>query len=176
MSVQTNLVDLYRKLAHEIELPDFSAPVAFTYNPLIYAQVPHKSYLKRYGNSKKRVRFFGMNPGSWGMGQTGTPFGDITSVRELFCNELLLYDADGKNITPDRLSVRNRHSVIEICDKYANRCIAILDPQWAIGIGKYVERRLDEIVSSSSLRMNVFGILHPSPASLLSNSNCSGGV
>ena len=81
MNVQTDLVNLYRRPAHEIELPDFSAPVAFTYNPLIYAQVPHESNLKRYGNSKKRVRFFGMNPGSWGMGQTGIPFGDITSVR-----------------------------------------------------------------------------------------------
>lgn len=56
------------------------APVSLTYNPLEYAWEPYKQYLELYGGGSKRVLFFGMNPGPWGMGQTGIPFGEITRV------------------------------------------------------------------------------------------------
>jgi len=61
---------------------EFAAPVAFVYNPLIYAWDAHEAYLRRYGNSCKRVIFVGMNPGPFGMVQTGVPFGEIRAVRE----------------------------------------------------------------------------------------------
>jgi single-strand selective monofunctional uracil DNA glycosylase len=38
-------------------------------------------YLRRYGNGPKRVLFLGMNPGPFGMAQTGVPFGQIAAVR-----------------------------------------------------------------------------------------------
>jgi single-strand selective monofunctional uracil DNA glycosylase len=38
-------------------------------------------YLRRYGNGRKRVLFLGMNPGPFGMAQTGVPFGEIAAVR-----------------------------------------------------------------------------------------------
>lgn len=38
-------------------------------------------YLRKFGNGRKRVIFLGMNPGPFGMVQTGIPFGEISAVR-----------------------------------------------------------------------------------------------
>lgn len=51
-------------------------PVAVTYHPLTYAWAPHKAYLERYGEGRKKALLIGMNPGPWGMGQNGIPFGE----------------------------------------------------------------------------------------------------
>lgn len=60
----------------------FSAPVACVYNPLEYAWQPHAEYLRRFAKGPKRALFLGMNPGPWGMAQTGVPFGEIPAVRD----------------------------------------------------------------------------------------------
>lgn len=52
------------------------------YNPLGYARNPGEQYVERYGNSRKEVLFLGMNPGPWGMAQTGVPFGTVKLVRD----------------------------------------------------------------------------------------------
>nr|WP_226895272.1 uracil-DNA glycosylase family protein [Luteolibacter marinus] len=62
-------------------------PLEFTksshvYLPLDYAREPHEAYLKRFGGGPKRVVFLGMNPGPFGMAQTGVPFGEIAAVKE----------------------------------------------------------------------------------------------
>jgi single-strand selective monofunctional uracil DNA glycosylase len=75
-------------LAHATALRDavdrlrFRTPVAYTYNPLRYAWAPHCAYLSRYGRGRKRIVFLGMNPGPFGMAQTGVPFGEIPAVRD----------------------------------------------------------------------------------------------
>jgi single-strand selective monofunctional uracil DNA glycosylase len=51
------------------------------YNPLDYAWDVHREYLRRYASSPKRVLFLGMNPGPFGMVQTGVPFGEIAAVQ-----------------------------------------------------------------------------------------------
>ena len=60
---------------------NFGAPVTHVYNPLAYAANPHAEYLRRYAGGRKRVLFVGMNPGPWGMAQSGIPFGDVEYVR-----------------------------------------------------------------------------------------------
>ena len=60
----------------------FGAPVAYVYNPLEYALAVHAQYLTRYGAGTKEALFVGMNPGPWGMAQTGIPFGEVGSVKE----------------------------------------------------------------------------------------------
>jgi single-strand selective monofunctional uracil DNA glycosylase len=60
----------------------FSPPVAYTYNPLEYARKPHEEYLSRFGTGKKEALLLGMNPGPFGMAQTGVPFGDVRMVRD----------------------------------------------------------------------------------------------
>jgi single-strand selective monofunctional uracil DNA glycosylase len=60
----------------------FSAPVDCVYRPLEYAWRPHQTYLERYGKGTKRIVFLGMNPGPFGMAQTGVPFGEVAAVRD----------------------------------------------------------------------------------------------
>jgi single-strand selective monofunctional uracil DNA glycosylase len=60
----------------------FRAPVTHVYNPLLYARAPYENYVRRYANSPKQVLFFGMNPGPYGMTQTGVPFGEVEHVRD----------------------------------------------------------------------------------------------
>lgn len=60
----------------------FAPPVTHVYNPLEYAWPAHEAYLERYGRGRKRVLFLGMNPGPFGMVQTGVPFGEVAAVRD----------------------------------------------------------------------------------------------
>ena len=76
------LTEIADELARELANLDFSPPAAYVYNPLDYARSPYDRYLKRYGGGVKEVLFVGMNPGPWGMAQTGVPFGAVTPVRD----------------------------------------------------------------------------------------------
>lgn len=76
------LIEISRRLAAEVDELSFAPPVAYVYNPLTYARIPHERYLERYGATPKQVVLVGMNPGPFGMAQTGVPFGDPTMVRE----------------------------------------------------------------------------------------------
>ena len=70
------------QLAEELRPLRFSPPVVYVYNPLEYAREPHRDYLRRYGGGRPEVLLVGMNPGPWGMAQTGVPFGAVGPVRE----------------------------------------------------------------------------------------------
>lgn len=67
-------------LARQVDRLRFSAPVSYVYNPLIYAWAPYEQYLRTYASGTRRVIFLGMNPGPFGMVQTGIPFGEINAV------------------------------------------------------------------------------------------------
>lgn len=69
-------------LRREVAPLRFGEPVAHVYNPLDYARAPHRRYIEAYGASRKRVVFLGMNPGPFGMMQTGVPFGSVDVVRD----------------------------------------------------------------------------------------------
>lgn len=75
------LIRISRELSRSLAGLEFALPTAFVYDPLTYARAPHELYLSRYGGGKKEVLFLGMNPGPFGMAQTGIPFGDIESVK-----------------------------------------------------------------------------------------------
>lgn len=74
------LNDILDDLISELKALEFSPPVAYIYNPLEYAREPYRIYLKRYGVPPKEAVFIGMNPGPWGMAQTGIPFGEVGAV------------------------------------------------------------------------------------------------
>jgi single-strand selective monofunctional uracil DNA glycosylase len=76
------LIEISRDLARATGKLRFGPPVAYVYNPLIYARQPHERYLERYGTAPKEVLLVGMNPGPFGMMQTGVPFGEVALVRD----------------------------------------------------------------------------------------------
>lgn len=76
------LIAAARQLAAQVGRLRFAAPVVHVYNPLTYAWKMHVEFLERFGCGRKHVIFLGMNPGPFGMVQTGIPFGEIAAVRD----------------------------------------------------------------------------------------------
>ena len=220
---QRSLVQAARRLVEEADHLRFGPPVAWVYNPLRYARATHEAYLSRYGRPPKHVVFLGMNPGPWGMAQTGVPFGEVRAVRDWLGIEepvgrperehprrpvlgfacprsevsgqriwglmrerfgtarsffrthfvanycpLLFLDAEGRNLTPDRLRPSDRGPLLEVCDRHLARVLEILQPDWAIGIGRFAEGCLERVAGGSGLASRpgprIGGIPHPSPA------------
>jgi single-strand selective monofunctional uracil DNA glycosylase len=215
----------------------FSPPVTHVYNPLSYAWEAHAAYITRFGDSPKRVVFLGMNPGPWGMAQTGVPFGEVPHVRDwmgihtvirrpetehpkrpiegFHCSKsevsgrrlwglmaerfgppeqffaehfvanycpLVFMEDSGRNRTPDKLSKRERDALFALCNTHLSEVLAALEPDTVVGIGKFAETRLKQVldetdVSASAVgRPEVLSILHPSPASPRANRDWSGEV
>ncbi len=218
------LIKSAKELCAELDGLRFSEPVTHTYNPLTYAWAAHQEYLRRYGNTRKRVVFVGMNPGPFGMAQTGVPFGEINAVRdwlkiqapigkpdrehpkrpvvgfeckrseisglrlwglfaerfetpEKFFREhfianycpLCFYEVSGCNRTPDKIPASEIAPVLAACDRHLARVIDALEPDWAIAIGDFAEKRLKRVLGEAGPKIGK--ILHPSPASPAANNN-----
>ena len=223
-----NAIRISRSLSRSMEGLAFGPPVAWVYNPLRYARAVHEAYLARYAGGPRRVVFLGMNPGPWGMAQTGVPFGEVESVRgwlgvtapvgrparehpkrpvlgfecprsevsgrrlwglmrgrfgtaERFFTAhfvanycpLLFLDSGGANLTPDRLRPSERDTLFALCDAHLSSLLELLDPQWAIGVGRFAEQRLhrvrERLPAGLAARLQIGGIPHPSPANPAAN-------
>ncbi len=216
------LIAAARKLSAQVGRLQFAPPVTHVYNPLAYARSAHEEYLSRFGAGRKRVVFLGMNPGPFGMVQTGIPFGEITAVRDwlkisapiqkpavehprrpilgfdcqrsevsgrrlwkLFSERfgspeiffvdhfvtnycpLAFLSASGSNVTPDKLSKAERARLAAACDEHLSQVLAILQPEWLVGIGAFARERAELVTAGSPIRVGQ--ILHPSPASPKAN-------
>lgn len=77
-----------KRLNRDLEVYREPAPelgVAYLLNPLEYAWKVHQAFLRRFAPSAPgqiEAVLVGMNPGPWGMAQTGVPFGSPDLVRE----------------------------------------------------------------------------------------------
>ncbi|MEM6457925.1 MAG: uracil-DNA glycosylase family protein [Planctomycetota bacterium] len=76
------LLDAAATLRDAADAMRFGPPVRYVYNPLRYARTNHTAYLRRFARGRREVLFLGMNPGPWGMAQTGVPFGEVAAVRD----------------------------------------------------------------------------------------------
>jgi single-strand selective monofunctional uracil DNA glycosylase len=200
----------------------FAEPVTHVYNPLVYARAGYAAYLRLVGETPKRAIFLGMNPGPWGMAQTGVPFGQVAWARDwlgidvpvgkpeyehpsrpvtgfacerlevsgsrvwgaishhfgtpdaFFSRYLILnycplvfMEASGRNRTPDKLSAGERKALFAACDDHLRTAVALLQPEWIIGVGAFAEERARRALKDTTVH---FGrILHPSPANPLTN-------
>lgn len=227
MSRAERLVEAARRLGRSVASLRFGPPVTHVYNPLVYAGRSYRRYLRRFADGPRRVVFLGMNPGPYGMAQTGIPFGEVSSVRdwmgieeridrpehehparpvegfgcrrsevsgarlwgavagrferpEAFFRDhfvanycpLVFMEASGRNRTPDKLALDEKRALYAACDEHLRRLVAILEPEWVIGVGAFAEERAREALDGFTLR---FGrVLHPSPASPLANRDWSG--
>jgi len=77
-----DLLQAADELCRDLARLRFGPPVTHVYNPLRYARASYAAYVAAYGRGEKHALFLGMNPGPWGMVQTGVPFGDPTLVRD----------------------------------------------------------------------------------------------
>ena len=211
-----------RRLRDETSSLKFQPPVSFVYNPLVYAWAPYEVYLRKFSGTPKRIVFLGMNPGPFGMVQTGVPFGEVAVVREwlkivgpvgkpeqehprrpvsgfacarsevsgrrlwgLFAKRfgtpgsffamhivmnycpLAFMESSGRNRTPDKLPMSGRAALFGACDRHLRAVVAILRPEWLVGVGDFAARRAASIFTQGELKVG--RILHPSPASPAAN-------
>ncbi len=94
-----NISDLYQQLCNAVDTLHFTWPVEVVYNPLRYAWHGFTQYNDMYSHGQKRVVFLGMNPGPWGMAQTGIPFGEVNAVKNfLNINSININSPDNEHL------------------------------------------------------------------------------
>jgi single-strand selective monofunctional uracil DNA glycosylase len=222
MASADRLLHAERRLSRNLAGLRFGAPVTHVYDPLTYARKPHARYVRRFARTPVRVVYLGMNPGPYGMAQTGVPFGEVAHVRDwlgieepverparehpkrpidgfackrsevsgarlwgalaaayhepehFFRNAwianycpLVFMEASGRNRTPDKLAVAERVALYALCDDHLRRVVAIFEPTWVVGIGKFAETRARAALDG--FEVSIGTVLHPSPASPLAN-------
>jgi single-strand selective monofunctional uracil DNA glycosylase len=82
MGTVDDLLSITEELTQSLAAFAPGSPVAHVYRPLEYAAAVHEQYITRFGSGPKSYLLVGMNPGPWGMAQTGVPFGAVGSVRD----------------------------------------------------------------------------------------------
>jgi single-strand selective monofunctional uracil DNA glycosylase len=219
---EKSLIAISRDLSRRVGKLSFAEPVAFVYSPLDYARELHEAYLARFGQPSKEVLLLGMNPGPFGMAQTGVPFGDVTMVRDFLglsgavgrpehehpkrrvegmaCSRsevsgtrlwgwarddfgtatrffarffvanycpLVFMEASARNLTPDKLPLREQQSLFAACDDALRDTAAILRPRLVVGVGAFAALRARLALGGAGIPVGT--ILHPSPASPLAN-------
>lgn len=86
-------ISLENDLVSQLNNLNYGPNVEYIYSPLDYASNLHKVFLKKFLCTSKKVLFLGINPGPWGMCQTGIPFGEVNIVRSYL-------RVDGEVLTP----------------------------------------------------------------------------
>lgn len=82
MAEAERLIRAGDRLSRAVASLRFSSPITHVYDPLRHARRPHRRFLRRYVDGPRRIVFLGMNPGPYGMTQTGVPFGEVAAVRD----------------------------------------------------------------------------------------------
>ncbi len=82
MSLSSQILQSAKANRDTVGKLSFSKPVTHVYNPLVYAWRSFSIYAEKYASTKKDIIFLGMNPGPWGMAQTGIPFGEVRMVKD----------------------------------------------------------------------------------------------
>lgn len=243
-SISKKLMEAADTLSAQLAELSFQLPVHTVYNPFVYAREAYREYLKRYATAKKRVFYLGMNPGPWGMAQTGIPFGEVAAVREylgisatigkpenehpkrpiegMMCRRsevsgrrlwglfsqkyptpagffeeqfvanycpLVFMDEGARNLTPDKLPAKEFALLSKSCDLHLAEMLAVLKPDYLVGIGQFAEVCLGRVADAAGLevvpaegarpsfpRVGILRILHPSPASPAANRDWAGVV
>ena len=79
----------------------FSDPVRYIYNPLEYAWDTHRCYVEKYCGGGQSVLFLGMNPGPFGMAQTGVRIW-LLAVLKIKCTCAFQYECKLSAIQLDK--------------------------------------------------------------------------
>jgi single-strand selective monofunctional uracil DNA glycosylase len=99
---KTPLVRAAERLRAQTAALTFAPPVAYVYRPLDYAWPVVRRYLETFGTGPKEILLVGMNPGPFGMGQTGVPFGEVALVRDWMKLEGKIASPPHEDIHPKR--------------------------------------------------------------------------
>ncbi|XP_043820824.1 single-strand selective monofunctional uracil DNA glycosylase isoform X2 [Dromiciops gliroides] len=161
------------RLNAELDKLQFSEPVGFIYNPLKYALELHQNYVARYCQGPKEVLFLGMNPGPFGMAQTGVPFGEVSVVRDWLgiVGTVLTppQEHPKRRILGLKCPQSEREQLLAACDVALRRQVQLLGVRLVVGVGRLAEQRARRALADIMPEVQVEGLLHPSPRSPQAN-------
>lgn len=80
---------------------------------------------------------------------------------------LAFLEESGRNRTPDKLPAAERDALHAACDLHLRRTVAVLEPEWIIGVGGFARARAEAALAGVDVRLG--RVLHPSPASPAAN-------
>lgn len=80
MDPAQRILDASDRLRREVAALTFGPPTALVLNPLEYAWRMWEAYCRRHARRGVEAVLLGMNPGPFGMAQTGVPFGAVPVV------------------------------------------------------------------------------------------------
>ncbi|MCR5760519.1 MAG: single-stranded DNA-binding protein [Sphaerochaetaceae bacterium] len=107
----------------------------------------------------------------WGLFKSAYPcasdFADTYCVFNYCPLGFLLPTPTAKNATPDLLPASERKRLEELCDRYLENVINLVNPSYLIGVGKYAEKRI--LSNPASEGRTVSSIIHPSPGNPQAN-------
>ncbi|CAD6232889.1 GSCOCG00007032001-RA-CDS, partial [Cotesia congregata] len=172
-NIANKLLALEYELTKRIELISFDPPVEYVYSPIDYAISVHANFLQKYCHTTKKILFLAMNPGPWGMSQTGIPFGEINAVVNwLKLSGLIekpLKEQPNRKVTGfacHRSEISGRRFWnLDICDLTLLAVLKLLEVEKIVGIGRFAEQRAKNIVKTAGLPIRIFWMPHPSPRS-----------
>ncbi|KAK3893820.1 hypothetical protein Pcinc_002381 [Petrolisthes cinctipes] len=81
-SISQKFLDIEAEQCKELLKLQYGQGQLLVYNPLDYASQIHHDFVSKFCRGPKKVLLLGMNPGPWGMGQTGVPFGHVDYARD----------------------------------------------------------------------------------------------
>jgi single-strand selective monofunctional uracil DNA glycosylase len=127
------------------------------------------------GFSCTRSEVSGRRLWGWAAQRFGTAEQFFSSHLVLNYCPLVFLEASGRNFTPDKLPAPALKALQAACDQHLRQALAALQPEWAIGIGAYAMKRIEQACAHESAAkmmsplLKVAQILHPSPASPAAN-------
>ena len=85
---------------------------------------------------------------------------------------LVFMEAGGRNRTPNNLPAAEKKPLMAACDHTLRQIVALLKPEYVIGIGAFAEQRAKAALSG--FEISIGRITHPSPANPRANRGWEG--
>lgn len=105
----------------------------------------------------------------WGWAKDTYPSPEAFFSRFFVANycPLVFMEETGRNRIPEKLPKEEREPMFAACDKALRRTIDHFEPRFVIGVGKFAETKIRQLVGDRDLVIG--SVPHPSPASPLAN-------
>ena len=84
-----------------------------------------------------------------------------------YCPLVFMEGERGKNRVPEKLRKAEREPLLATCDASLREVVALLEPEWVIGVGKWPRVRAEKALAGVDVKIG--HVLHPSPANPRAN-------
>ncbi|XP_068240626.1 single-strand selective monofunctional uracil DNA glycosylase isoform X2 [Palaemon carinicauda] len=173
----TSFLDIEDKQCGALLQLDYGMNICYVYNPLDYAREIHRDFLAKFCKGPKKVLLLGMNPGPWGMGQTGVPFGHVQYAKDWLRVKGSVTKPENEH--PKRLitglecrrsEVKERSGLEAICNAALVDTVKLLGIEHLVCVGNYTTEKSKLALERAGLEsIKISTLMHPSPVNPAAN-------